>query len=83
MKEFKANEYITLKLEESDEHNEGYYITNIYIKNEKFRQCIRLVLQIPQDNVKDYNDINSIDEASERFKTLYQNQIIEGVNPIQ
>lgn len=70
MREFKVNEYITLKLEEK--------ITFIYVKGKKFRHCMRLVLQIPKDNIEAYDEINSIDEASELFKTLHENKIVEG-----
>ena len=68
---FKANDYITLKLE----HNQTY----IYVKGKRFLQCIRLVLNIQKNNIPDYNEIDSIDEAAEVFKqTLWQNRIVEG-----
>ncbi|MFX1346315.1 MAG: leucine-rich repeat domain-containing protein [Promethearchaeota archaeon] len=68
---FKANEYITLKLE----HNQTY----IYVKGRRFLQCIRLVLNIQKNNIPDYNEIDSIDEAAEVYKqTLWQNRIVEG-----
>ena len=52
---FKVNEYITLKLEETK--------TFLYVNNEKFRQCMQLVLQIPKNNVSAYDNIDSIDEV--------------------
>ncbi len=68
---FKANEYITLKLE----HNQTY----IYVKGRRFLQCIRLVLNIQKNNIPDYEEIDSIDEAAEVYKqTLWQNRIVEG-----
>jgi Leucine-rich repeat (LRR) protein len=68
---FKANEYITLKLE----HNQTY----IYVKGRRFLQCIRLVLNIQKNNIPDYSEIDSIDEAAEVYKqTLWQNRIVEG-----
>ncbi|TFF88391.1 MAG: hypothetical protein EU548_08925, partial [Promethearchaeota archaeon] len=68
--EVELNEYITLRLEEK--------VTVIYIAGERFRHCQRLVLQIPKQEIDAYDEINSIDEASDVFKTLYQNRIIEG-----
>jgi len=67
--EYKINDYISLKLED--------YKTYIYIKGEKFLNCIRLVLQIPKKTIEDFDEINSIDEASKLYKTLYQNTIME------
>ena len=55
MKEFKVNEYITLKLE-----NEK---TNIYVANKRFRQCSFLLLDIPVTEMKSFDEIESIDEA--------------------
>lgn len=71
MKEFKINDYITLKLE----HNETF----IYVQGKKFLQCIRLVLDIQRNDISDYDEIESIDEAAEVFKqSLWQNKIVEG-----
>ncbi len=73
MKEFNVNEYITLKLEDGK--------TNIYIKGEKFIQCIRLFLHIPEQNIESFEEINSIDEATEVYdKYIYQNKIIQWNN---
>ena len=51
-KEFKVNEYITLKLEETN--------TVLYINEERFDQCFRLLLNIPID---DFENIESIDKV--------------------
>ncbi len=68
--EFKVNDYITLKLENGK--------TNIYVNGKKFRQCIRLILNIPFDKIKDYDQIDSIDEAAEINKeSIDQNFDIE------
>ncbi|MBD3194829.1 MAG: hypothetical protein GF317_07235 [Candidatus Lokiarchaeota archaeon] len=56
-KEKKINKFITLKLENGR--------TNIYVKNQMFRQCMYLLLNIPVDNIRDYDEIDSIDEAAE------------------
>ncbi|MFX1567415.1 MAG: tetratricopeptide repeat protein [Promethearchaeota archaeon] len=67
---YKANEYITLKLENKR--------TQIYVKNRPFTQCIRLVLNIPTEQFKDYDKIDSIDEAADvhKRKSIHQNEII-------
>lgn len=57
MLKFKVNNYITLKLEANK--------TNIYIKEEKFRQCRYLLLNISYDEIASLNDISSVDEAAE------------------
>jgi len=54
---FEVNEYIVLKLEE------GY--TNLYVKGELFNQCKFLLFTIPVDEVRTYDEINSIDEAAD------------------
>ncbi|MFW9970551.1 MAG: hypothetical protein ACFFDF_10145 [Candidatus Odinarchaeota archaeon] len=59
-KEFKVSKEITLKLE--------YGKTNIYVKGELFRQCKNLMLSIPVDKISDYENIESIDDASDRFE---------------
>ena len=69
MKEYKINDYITLKLEDNN--------TYIYVNGERFLNCIRLVLQIPKVSLEDFDEINSIDEASRVYKTLFQNTIME------
>ena len=57
MKEFKVNDYITLKLEDG--------MTNIYVNNELFNQCKFLMINIQIDKISDYDEILSIDEAAE------------------
>jgi len=57
VKEFKINEYIKLRLEGDR--------TNIYVKNRIFTQCMYLLLNIPVNKVRKYDDIDSIDEAAE------------------
>ncbi|MBN1802090.1 MAG: hypothetical protein JW891_11315 [Candidatus Lokiarchaeota archaeon] len=66
-REFKVNEYITLKLEEDT--------TIIYVNDKKFEQCKYLLLTINPEDIEDYEDIQSIDEASERLdRSLEQNK---------
>ena len=56
-KEFKINPYIKLKLEEGK--------TNIYVKNRIFQQCMYLLINLRVDQIEDYEEIDSIDEAAE------------------
>ena len=63
--EFKVNEYITLKLEGGK--------SNIYVKGELFQQCKFLLLNIPVENISFLDEIESVDEASEKL-----NQSLEG-----
>lgn len=70
MKEFKINNYITLKLEEEiiiEEEGIKETKTNIYVKGEEFRQCSFLLIEIPIEKITLLNDIESIDEAEERL----------------
>ena len=57
--EFIINNYLKLRLE--------YGNTNIYVGGELFKQCKYLLLNIPETNIRDYDEINSIDEASEKL----------------
>ncbi len=57
--EYKINNFITLKLEQGN--------TVIYVKNEKFLQCKYLLIEIPKDRIKDFNDFMSIDDVSEKL----------------
>ncbi len=56
IKEFKINHYLKLKLEGGR--------TNIYVNNRRFIQCMYLLLNIPVDRIEEYDEIESIDEAS-------------------
>jgi hypothetical protein len=72
MKEFRVNDYITLKLEEElidGEESLTELKTNIYVKGEKFRQCSFLLINIPVDETTPLSEIESIDEAEERLDT--------------
>ncbi len=57
MIEFKINDYITLKLERDE--------TIIYVASEPFTKCKYLLLEIPENEIDSYDEINSIDEAAE------------------
>lgn len=62
VKEFKINDFISVKLE----RNKPF----IYIKGKRFIQCMRLVLNIPVDNIDDFNPIDSIDEAADHLENV-------------
>lgn len=55
-KEFKVNEYLTLKLEGGK--------TNIYVMGHHFNQCKFLMLDVPIDKPEKLDEIKSIDEAA-------------------
>lgn len=64
------NNYITLHFENGR--------TYIYIAGQRFLQCLRLIIHIPQEEVEKYDEINSIDDAIAIYKkSLYQNKIID------
>jgi len=73
--EFKVNDFITLKLEKGK--------TIIYINDKKFLHCKYLLIDIPINKIKDFDDINSIDEVSDKLDhsleegRFYQNVPIE------
>lgn len=58
-KEFKVNKYITLNLEDAQ--------TIIYVNGKSFKQCKFLLLDIPVDKIKSLDEIESIDEATEKL----------------
>jgi len=58
-KEFRINEFFTLKLERKK--------TNIYINNKKFIQCKFLLIEIPINDSVELDELKSIDEFSEQF----------------
>ena len=58
-KEFIVNNYLKLKLEKDQ--------TNIYVGERLFRQCKYLMLNISITKIRNYDYIESIDEAAERL----------------
>ena len=62
-KEFKVNEFITLKLERGDLSLESV----IYVADERFRQCKYLLLNIPINKISSFDEIDSIDEAASKL----------------
>lgn len=73
--EFKANDFITLRLEQVDERK---WETAIYLKGERFNQCKFLLIEIPIDRIASFDEIESIDDAAERLdRSLEGNRRIE------
>lgn len=67
IKEFVVNQFITLKLIDNK--------TEIYVSGEKFRQCKFLLINIPIDKITSINEIESIDEASEKLDTKLESYL--------
>ena len=63
MKEFKINDFLTLKLEACK--------TNIYLNGELFNQCKYLMLNIPIEDTRRFDEIESIDEAADILGWTY------------
>lgn len=59
MQKFQVNNYLSLRLEDEN--------TVIYVGGERFRQCKYLLLNIKIDNIQSLDEIESIDEASEKL----------------
>ena len=57
MKEFRVNEYLTVRLEDKK--------SNIFIKGELFQQCAFLMINIPEEEISSFTKIKSIDDAAE------------------
>ncbi|MFX0132043.1 MAG: hypothetical protein ACFFDN_00225 [Candidatus Hodarchaeota archaeon] len=55
--EVQINDFLTVKLRGKR--------TELYVNNEYFQQCMFLLLNIPKENIQDYDEIDSIDEAVE------------------
>lgn len=70
-KEFKVNDYITLKLE--FDTWEEYWETVIYVNGRRFDQCKFLLLDIPIEEIKTFDEIESIDEAAEKLDRSLEN----------
>ena len=59
MKEFIINKFIKVRLEDNQ--------SIIYIAEKKFKQCKFLILNIPIENISLINEIESVDEASDKL----------------
>jgi len=72
-KEFKVNDYITLKLEyvEDDIDAAPGWSTVIYVKDKRFKQCKYLLLNISVDDISSFDKIQSVDEAAEEVRDRF------------
>lgn len=73
MKEFRINDYISLKLENAK--------TNLYVKDELFNQCKFLLIHIPIERVSSFEDIDSVDEAAEKLDKSLEDDNQKGIIP--
>ena len=74
-KEYQINDYLTLKLVNK--------ATTIYVDGKQFIQCKFLLITIPTDKIRDFDDIESIDEAAEilNHDLEFQNKIKIKISP--
>ncbi len=70
---FKISDNLELKL------NNGK--TNIYVNGKRFRQCKYLLLNIPVDEIPDYDDIGSIDEVKQYLDDSLEKEEINRLKP--
>ncbi|MBY9010287.1 MAG: hypothetical protein KGD74_10525 [Candidatus Lokiarchaeota archaeon] len=64
---FFVNKYISLELENG--------VTNIYVKDKLFRQCKKLVIEIPKKKLKEFLKFSSIDQIPKDYQKNSQVQI--------
>ncbi|MFO7797006.1 MAG: leucine-rich repeat domain-containing protein [Promethearchaeati archaeon] len=62
MPEFRINKFLSLILDGNQ--------TIIYVKGVPFIHCKSLLITIPKDQVQNFDNINSIDEAEEKYELL-------------
>jgi len=68
MREFRVNEFLSLRLEGEE--------TTIYVRGQAFIQCAFLLLNINVNKMTDLNEIESIDEAAEKLDTSMEDETI-------
>ena len=70
MKEFQINKFLKLRLENDK--------TNIYVKDQLFRQCKFLMINIGPNNASNFEEVTSIDEAEKILdKSLEEKELEE------
>ncbi len=69
--EFIVNEYITLRLEGKN--------TVIYIKDQRFRHCKYLLINVTPQNIGEFEDIKSIDDAAQLLDHSLDNPRINNI----
>ena len=75
MIEFKVNDYISLQLEDGK--------TVIYVAGKRFRQCKYLLLDIPIDEISEFDQIESIDDAAERLDKSMEDEDLPRIVPVK
>lgn len=75
MIEFKINDYILLRLEDGK--------TVIYVAGKRFRQCKYLLLDIPIDEISEFDQIESIDDAAERLDKSMEEEDLPKIVPVK
>jgi len=65
IKRFKINDFLELRLEKDTNNNRAN--TFVYVKNRVFRNCKFLLIKIPIEKLHSLNNIESIDEVSEKL----------------
>ena len=73
MIEFKVNDYLSLRFEDEK--------TIIYVAGKRFRQCINLLLDIPVDDIREFDQIDSIDEAAEMLEKSMEDEDLPIIIP--
>jgi len=73
MIEFKVNDYVSLRLEDEK--------TVIYVAGKRFRQCKYLFLNIPIDEIREFDQVESIDEAAERLDKSMEDEDLPRIIP--
>ncbi|TFF88805.1 MAG: hypothetical protein EU548_08395, partial [Promethearchaeota archaeon] len=63
-KTFEINQYLTLKLERGK--------TVIYVAGKRFRSCKYLLFNLTEEEAREYNTIESIDAAIERYSRVHE-----------
>ena len=70
---FKINNYLELRLENDK--------TNIYVDGSLFNSCKYLLLNLPNDNFNNLEDIDSIDEAAENLDRSMEREHTHYISP--
>ena len=71
-REFKINEFLELRLEGK---------THIYINHKRFTHCKYLLMNIPAENIRNEDEINSIDEAMKLYNQIENEHRKQKIEP--
>lgn len=73
MIEFKVNDYVSLRLEDGK--------TVIYVAGKRFKQCINLLIDISVEEIREFDQIGSIDDAAERLDKSMEDEDLPRIIP--